>query len=135
MEVLERYITSSHLPISADFPSTSDLSVAVLAYKKAARKVHPVAASLPEDFRIIRRRPEDPLLSLPTLPTHPPKFTPGTHLTQECFDTLNLNWFDFLWPEEMKLAAHVLKSMRRHLRGPKLSEDNFGTTTSRLSRS
>jgi len=40
MEALERYVASSHLPVSADFPSTSDLSVAVLAYKKAARKVH-----------------------------------------------------------------------------------------------
>ena len=79
------------------------------AYKKVSKKVHPVAASLPEDFRIIRRRPEDPLLSLPPLPTHPPPFTPGTYLTQECLDDLNLNCFNFLWPEELQLAQHILQ--------------------------
>ena len=43
------------------------------------------------------------------LPTHPPQFTPGMHLMQEHFEELKLNKFDFLWPEEAKLAAHVLK--------------------------
>ncbi len=80
MEALERYVASLHLPLSADFPSTSDPSVTVLAYKKAARKIHPVTASLPEDFYIVWRCPKDPLLSLPALPTHPPEFTPGTRL-------------------------------------------------------
>jgi hypothetical protein len=63
----------------------------VLAYKKVARKVRPVSASLPEDYRIIRQIPVDPLLSLPTLPTHPPDFTPGVRLTQERLDDLDLN--------------------------------------------
>ena len=81
----------------------------VLAYKKVAKKVHPIATSLPEDFWIIWRHPEDPLLTLPPLPTHPPPFLPGTRLTQEHYDALDLNKFDFLWPEEVKLAAHVLK--------------------------
>ncbi len=43
------------------------------------------------------------------LPTHPPPFTPGTHLTQERYDNLDLNKYDFLWPEEVKLAVHILK--------------------------
>src|SRR6266702_774314 len=109
MEALERYVASPHFPLPPDPLPTPDVPITVLAYKKAARKVHPVAASLPEDFCIIRRRPEDPLLSLPALPTHPPEFTPGTRLTQEHFEALNLNKFDFLWPEEAKLAAHILK--------------------------
>jgi hypothetical protein len=87
MAALEQYITNaSSVPPDAE----------VLAYKKAAKKVHPVAASLPEDFRIIRRRPEDPLLSLPPLPTHPPPFTPGSRLTQERLDDLDLNRYQFL---------------------------------------
>jgi hypothetical protein len=84
-------------------------STANLAYKKVAHKVHPVAASLPEDFCIIRRRPEDPLLSLPSLPTHAPPFLPGSRLTQERLDELDLNRYNFLWPEELRLAQHVLK--------------------------
>jgi hypothetical protein len=81
----------------------------VLAYKKAVKKVHPVAASLPEDFHVIQRRPKDPLISLPPLPTHPPPFTPGLRLMQECLDDLELNKYDFLWPDELKLAQHILK--------------------------
>ena len=82
----------------------------VLAYKKVAKKVRPVPASLPEDYRIIRRIPVDPLLSLSPLPTHPPDFTPGTRLTQERLDDLDLNRYDFLWPEELKLLTHILRT-------------------------
>jgi hypothetical protein len=82
----------------------------VLAYKKVAQKVHPVPASLPEDFHNQRRIPVDPLLSLLPLPTHPPDFTPGIRLTQEHLEALNLNPNGFLWPEELKLAQYVLKA-------------------------
>ena len=87
-----------------------DSPTPVLAYKKAAKKVHPVAASLPEDFRIARHRPEDPLISLPLLPTKPPYFVPGLRLTQERLDAMNINKYKFLWPEEERLAQHVLKT-------------------------
>ena len=110
MEALERYATSLLHPFIDDSDlSDSDQLVEALAYKKAAKKVHPVAASPPEDFRVIRRRPEDPLLSLPTLPSHPPEFVPGTRLTQDRLDALELDKSNFLWPEEAKLAAHILK--------------------------
>jgi gag-polyprotein putative aspartyl protease len=39
--------------------------VSVAAYKKVARKVRPVPASLLEDFRTVRHIPKDPLLTLP----------------------------------------------------------------------
>jgi hypothetical protein len=42
MNALERYVSNTVPPTP------------VLAYKKAAKKVHPVAASLPEDFHVIR---------------------------------------------------------------------------------
>ena len=110
MEVLERYVSTSYSLPSSDPPLADENDVAeVLAYKKVARKVHLVAASLPEDFKIIHHHPEDPLLSLSPLPTHPPPFTPGSHLTQERYEELDINRYGFLLPEEVNLAAHVLK--------------------------
>ena len=47
------------------------------AYKKVANRVKPVATTMPQHARIICRFPEDPLLSLPSLSPHPPKFSPG----------------------------------------------------------
>jgi len=86
-----------------------ELPAPVLAYKKAAKKVHPVAASLPEDFQIIQQCPEDPLASLQPLPTNPPYFIPGLRLTQEQLNAMKINKYRFLWPTEEQLAQHVLK--------------------------
>ena len=86
-----------------------DPTTLVLKYKKVDKKVRPVPTTLPEEFRTIRRIPEDPLLSLPPLPTHPPDFTPGERLTQERLNELDLNPDNFLWPEELKLVHHTLK--------------------------
>ncbi len=55
----------------------------VLAYKKVAKKVRPVPASLPEDYHIIHQCPSDPLASLAPLLVNPLPFTPGQRLTQE----------------------------------------------------
>ena len=111
MSAFDRYtaFTARNILLNQLMPDAIPPTLA-LAYKKAANKVHPVAASLPEDFRIIRRRPEDPLLSLPSLPTDPPLFFPGTRLTQERLDALDINKYNFLWPEEVKLAQHILKT-------------------------
>ena len=103
MNALECYISNTVPPTP------------VLVYKKAAKKVHPVATSLPEDFRVIRQCPEDPLLSLPPLPTHPPPFTPSLRLTQERLDNLDLNKYNFLWPKEVKLTQHVLRINKKAL--------------------
>jgi hypothetical protein len=108
MDALEHYVTAQ--AESFLVPTTN-----TFAYKKAAKKVHPVAASLPKDFHIIQCHPEDPLLTLSPLPTHPPPFTPSSCLTQECLNDLNLNCFNFLWPKELKLAQHVLKLDKKAL--------------------
>ena len=63
--------------ISHLYPRFLGDTTTVHVYKKVAKKVHPVPASLPEDFRNIRHFPSDPLLSLPILPAHAPDFTPG----------------------------------------------------------
>ena len=107
-------------PSSSEFPSLSLAescphphppgdAISAHAYKKVAQKVRPVPASLPEDFRILRRIPSDPLLTLPTLPSNPPDFTPGLRLTQDRLDAMGLNQDGFLLPEELKLLQHVLR--------------------------
>ena len=53
------------------------------AYKRVDRRVKPVPGVFPEDARVERRFPEDPLLSLPPLSPHPPEFTSGNRLTSE----------------------------------------------------
>jgi len=80
----------------------------VLAYKKVAHKVKPVATTMPVHARIIHSFPEDPLLLLPQLSPHPPDFEPGKRLTKERMDELGILQNKFLWPEERKLAAQVL---------------------------
>ncbi|KAG2738246.1 hypothetical protein P692DRAFT_20759185, partial [Suillus brevipes Sb2] len=80
----------------------------VLAYKKVANRIKPVATTMPAHARIIRQFPEDPLLSLPHLSSTPPDFEPGTRLTHDRMEELGVFQNDFLWHEERKLAAHVL---------------------------
>ena len=80
------------------------------AYKKVANRVKPVATTMPQHARIIRRFPEDPLLTLPPLSPHPPNFTSGQRLTMERIVELGVLDNSFLWPEERKLAAQVLKN-------------------------
>lgn len=77
-------------------------------YKPVAKKVKPVQEPLPEEFRIIRRIPSDPLLGLPVLPTQPPEFKPTVHMTEERMKGFNLDKDDFLWPEEQKLMSFIL---------------------------
>ena len=52
-------------------------------YKKVANKTKPVATTLPEEFRIVRRSPSDALANLPALPTDSPQFVPTGRYTQE----------------------------------------------------
>ncbi|RXW12346.1 hypothetical protein EST38_g13510 [Candolleomyces aberdarensis] len=79
-------------------------------YKKVANRVKPVSAPLPPEFRIERRIPEDPLADLPSLPTHPPDFSPGERYTQERKETMNVNPNGFLSTEEEKLVHHLIKT-------------------------
>ncbi|GBE78906.1 Retrovirus-related Pol polyprotein from transposon 412 [Sparassis crispa] len=81
----------------------------VFAYKKVANKVRPIVTAMPEYARIERCIPKDPLATLSPLSPHPPDFTPGTQLSQERMDNLGVLISDFLWPEEQKLIAQVLK--------------------------
>jgi hypothetical protein len=78
-------------------------------YRKAEDRIQPIVTQLPEEFWIIRNITGDPLEDIPVLPTHPPDFVPGLRYTQEWHDKLQLNPDGFLWPEEEKLAHHLVR--------------------------
>ena len=86
-----------------------------MKYKKVANKTKPVATTLPEEFRIVRRSPEEPLKDLAPLPVSPPVFVPTGRYTQERFEAMEINPYSFMWPEEEKLAHEVIR----------LNEKNF----------
>ncbi|KII90435.1 hypothetical protein PLICRDRAFT_28501 [Plicaturopsis crispa FD-325 SS-3] len=79
------------------------------AYKRVDRKVHPVSGTFPEEARVRRQIPHDPLLTLPHLTRQPPEFTPSLKLTQERMDQLDVNDSGYLWPEEEKLFKWIMK--------------------------
>jgi len=79
-------------------------------YKKVANRIKPVATTLPEEFRIERRIPEDPLANMPKLPTHPPDFEAGKRYTLERKEAMPINKDSFLWPEEEKLVHYLIKA-------------------------
>jgi len=92
--------------------STFDFNLTnhVLVYKKVVNKIHPVSTTMPEYAKIRRQFSEDPLKTLPDVPLHSLDFTPETHLMKERLDKLRVMEDDFLWPEERKIAAVVLKN-------------------------
>jgi hypothetical protein len=79
----------------------------VYLYKKVANKTRPVATTLPEKFRVVRREHPNPLAGMPPLPTHPPPFVPTGRFTQERRDKLEVTE-DFLWPEEIRLVEWMM---------------------------
>lgn len=85
------------------------------AYKRVDKKVKPISGAVPEEARVRRQIPEDPLLTLPPLSKHPSEFKPTNHLTQERFESLKINSEGFLLPEEEKLFTQVLLNNERTL--------------------
>src|SRR5882672_7427252 len=79
-------------------------------YKKAANRIRPVWTTLPEEYRILRRIPSDPLMSLPSLPRQPPEFVPSENFTEERKEKMDINPSVFLWPEEEKLMLFLIKA-------------------------
>ena len=79
------------------------------AYKRVAQKVHPVSGTFPEEARVRRSLPNNPLDSLPLLSPIPPRFIPTERLTMERMEELGVNHNNFLWPEEEKLFQQVIR--------------------------
>jgi len=77
-------------------------------YKSALLKVKPLNAQMPEEYRIVRRRPSDPMLSLPKISHQPPDFVPTLYMTEERMSWFGMDQADHLWPSERKLFKHIL---------------------------
>jgi len=65
------------------------------------------------------------LKTLPDVPLYPPDFTPGTHLTKERLDELEVMEDDFLWLEDRKIAVVVLKNNEMRLAWNELEKGRF----------
>ncbi|EPT00587.1 hypothetical protein FOMPIDRAFT_1105668, partial [Fomitopsis schrenkii] len=84
-------------------------------YKRVDRRVRPVPGVFPEDARVERRFPDDPLTTLPVLSATPPEFEPGERLTQARLDDMHINEDGYLWPKEEILFKHILRLNERAL--------------------
>ncbi|KAJ6452601.1 hypothetical protein C8R45DRAFT_847684, partial [Mycena sanguinolenta] len=77
-------------------------------YKRVDKKVRPVSTTFSPDYAVRRTIPEDPLITLPSLPTNPPTFEPGKRLSTERLAQLEINPDKYLSEEEEKLFAHIM---------------------------
>ena len=103
--------------------SPEDIRQEILAYKKVANRVRPVATTLPEEFRIIQRFPSNPLTDLPKLPTSPPNFSPGKRYTQERMEQMKVNTDNFLWPEGS--SGNTWKTLTESYKELNMQEEPF----------
>jgi len=94
-------------------------------YKHVDQKVKPVPGRYPEDAHIHCQFPKNPLDSLTRLTPLPPDFIHTKKLTNECLASMKLNSDGFLWPEEEKLFAHVMKLNEAALAFDELEHSNF----------
>jgi hypothetical protein len=84
-------------------------------YKTVDKKVQPVPGVVPGNARVQQCIPEDPLITLLTLPTHPPEFSPTNKFTNECMELMKIDENQYIWPEEKKLFKHVLQLNKQAL--------------------
>ena len=96
-----------------------------LAYKWVAVKVQPVPGTMLSGIRIVRRFLEDPLETLPSISPYPSLFVPGTCLTKERIEGIELLSNTFLWPEERQLVAQVLQLNEKDLAWDKTEKGRF----------
>jgi hypothetical protein len=82
--------------------------IQVNKYKTVDKRVRPVPAVMPEDVKVRRTIPEDPLANLPVLPSHAPKFVPTERITQERMDKLAIDGNPNLTEEEKQLLKYIL---------------------------
>lgn len=70
---------------------------------------------MPEDVKVKHTLPEDPLKSLPTLPSCAPKYVLTERVTQERMDKLEIDENPKLMEEEKHLLKHILVLNRRSI--------------------
>ena len=79
------------------------------AYKRVDKKVKPVPTVFPEDAKVKRQFPEDPLDSLPNLPSHPPVFIPTQRPTTKNIKLLNIYIFFLISSSYLKTSPLPLR--------------------------
>jgi hypothetical protein len=78
-------------------------------YKLVTKKVKPIGATLPEEFRIVRNIQGDPLVDLPILSPFPINFLPTSRYDQASFDIIEKNHLHgFLTAEEQGFMHHFM---------------------------
>jgi hypothetical protein len=99
-------------------------------YKLVAKKVKPIGATLPEEFRIIRNIQGDPLADLPILSPFPINFSPTGRYDQASFDIIEKNHpHGFLTAEEQKAHRRDMSSptaLTRHILTTPASVASYG---------
>lgn len=83
------------------------------AYKTVDKRVRPIPGVYPENARVTRTIPEDPIASLPFLSPNPPDFVPSGRLTKERLEMMKFNEDKFLTPQEENAFLHVLMLNQR----------------------
>ena len=78
------------------------------AYKTVDRRVRPVSGTFPQEARVHRTFPHNPLEGMSILLRNLPEFTPTKKITAERLEMINVNGDGFLWPEEEKLFVQVM---------------------------
>ncbi|RDB24695.1 hypothetical protein Hypma_008154 [Hypsizygus marmoreus] len=117
-------------PPTTRSPDTYDISlqnIHILAYKKVANRVKPVATTLSKEFQIVRCIPVDPLLDLPVLPFKWKPFSPGKRYTNKCMLAWDVNPTNFLWPEEVRLVHEIIKLQELGFAWDKLEKGRFSS--------
>jgi hypothetical protein len=102
--MLEVHLVQSELEIE---------TVEAYKYKPVGKKVHPVPGVIQEATKVRRQIPEDPLKTLPDVPTHPPDFKPTERFTVQRMKEMSLEDNEYLLPEEHRLFQHVLLQNER----------------------
>lgn len=107
-----------------DVPEEEDETAVFGMYKTADKRVKPIPGVYPEEARVTRTFPENPLDSLPALSPNPPEFEHTTKLTEERVAALKINPDGFLLPEEEKLFLDIFRMNERALA---FTDDERGT--------
>jgi len=81
-DTLYRLDENDECIICPTYDSTNSYLI-LTAYKHVGKKIQPVSTQFPIDCQVTRQIPENPLLTLPQLPTWPPEFTPMAKISME----------------------------------------------------
>jgi hypothetical protein len=94
-------------------------------YKPVDKKIVPVKTTLPDEYRITRRAHPNPLADMPSLPIHPPTFSPSKIYTQERYEQHDVNPDGFLWPDKVNLVHHLIRVQEEAFAWTKLKKGKF----------